>query len=150
MKTSLYFIAAGLFLASAVPASAKTQVCILNITVTRSVNGKQVPARNAAVVLHGVNKNGQQERSGMEIKTDAEGHTSYPGVPYGRLRIQVIMPHYQTFGQDYVVNQPEQSVTIQLSRPKSQYSIYDDSEEPPATKNPPAAQKPSAPKDPPK
>ena len=54
-------------------------------------NGK--PVRNAAVVLHPVGGNGKQSKGGFELKTDSEGKTEYSGVPYGKLRIQVIAPH---------------------------------------------------------
>ena len=45
-------------------------------------------------------------------------------IPYGLIRVQVIAPGFQTFGEDYTINQPEQPVTIRLKRPRDQYSIY--------------------------
>jgi hypothetical protein len=39
--------------------------------------------------------------------------------------VQVIAPGFQTFGQDYTINQPEQEVVIRLKRPQGQYSIYE-------------------------
>jgi len=86
------------------------------------------PVRNAAVVMHGVHKNGKQAGSGYELKTDAEGRSSYPGVPYGKLRVQVIMPGFQTFGDDFTIDQPKQEITIRLKPPAKQYSIYEDHE----------------------
>ena len=84
------------------------------------------PIRNAAVVMHKVHKNGKQTGAGYELKTDEEGRSSYPGVPYGMLRVQVIMPGFQTFGDDFTINQPKQEITIKLKRPGKQYSIYED------------------------
>jgi hypothetical protein len=62
----------------------------------------------------------------MELKTDAEGKASFDGVPYGKLRIQVLAHGFQTFGEDYEVNQPTMEITIKLKRPENQYSIYED------------------------
>lgn len=96
----------------------------LNFVVLRDYNGK--PIRNASVVLHPVAKNGKQERGGIELKCDANGKANYDGVPYGKLRVQVLMRGFQTFGDDYVVDKPEMEIVIKLKRPVDQYSIYTD------------------------
>jgi hypothetical protein len=95
----------------------------LHFVVVREYNGK--PVRNAAVVLHPVNRKGKQERGGLELKTDGEGRTTIDGIPYGPLRIQVLAPGFQTFGEDYQINKPALEITVKLKRPGSQYSIYD-------------------------
>ena len=59
-------------------------------------------------------------------KTDADGKTSYDGVPYGKLRIQVLAHGFQTYGEDYDINQPDMDITIKMKRPAGQYSIYED------------------------
>jgi hypothetical protein len=41
------------------------------------------------------------------------------------LRVQVIANGFQTFGQDYTINQPQQELVIRLKRPQGQYSIYE-------------------------
>ncbi|PYX72167.1 MAG: hypothetical protein DMG72_15690 [Acidobacteria bacterium] len=94
----------------------------LDFLVLKDSNGK--PVRNASVVLHPVNSHGKQERGGLQLKTDADGKTSFDGAPYGKLRIQVLAPGFQTFGADYEVNQPSMEITIKLKRPQEQYSIY--------------------------
>jgi Carboxypeptidase regulatory-like domain len=95
----------------------------LKFLVVKDYNGK--PVRYASVILHPVSGHGKQGNSGFELKTDENGQTSFDGVPYGKIRIQVLMPGYQTFGEDYEINQPEQEFTIRLKRPQKQYSIYD-------------------------
>ncbi len=95
----------------------------LNFVVTKVENGK--PVRNASVILHPVNKEGRQERGGLQLKTDADGKASIDGMPYGKLRVQVIAPKLQTFGHDYEINQPQQEIEIKLEPPQKQYSIYD-------------------------
>jgi hypothetical protein len=95
----------------------------VSFVVLKDYNGK--PIRNAAVVLHQVGEHGRQDKGGLELKTDGEGKTSYDGVPYGMLRVQVIAPDFQTFGKDYDISQPAQQITIRLQRPQQQYSIYE-------------------------
>ena len=94
----------------------------VSFVVLKDDNGK--PIRNAAVILHPVEKNGQQARSGFELKTDGEGETHFDGIPYGVLRIQVIAHGFQTFGNDFTIGQPNEKITIRLKRPQGQYSIY--------------------------
>ena len=94
----------------------------LKLVVVKDSNGK--PVRNAAVVLHPVDGKGHQQKGGMELKTDSEGKTNMDGVPFGKLRVQVIAPGFRTYGEDVEINQPEQEITIKLQRPQDQYSIY--------------------------
>jgi hypothetical protein len=95
----------------------------LKFIVVRDYNGK--PVRNASVILHPVEE-GKQDRGGFQLKTDLDGKTGFDGVPYGTLRVQVLAQGFQTYGQDYEVNQPTMEITIKLKRPGGQYSVYDD------------------------
>ena len=96
----------------------------LRFVVLRDYNGK--PVRNAAVVLHPVNHKGKQSKGGLELKTDNEGRTNIDGIPYGPLRVQVLAPGFQTFGEDYQINKAEMEITVKLKRPGGQYSVYED------------------------
>lgn len=98
-------------------------VATLNFVVLKDANGK--PVRNASVVLHLVGEKGKQEKGDLELKTDPEGKASYEGVPYGKLRVQVLATGFQTFGEDYEVNRPTVEISIKLKRPMGQYSIYE-------------------------
>ena len=95
----------------------------LRFVVVRDYNGK--PVRNAAVVLHPVNQKGKQSRGGLELKTDNDGRTNIDGIPYGPLRIQVLAPGFQTFGEDYKIDKPVMVITVKLKRPGGQYSVYE-------------------------
>lgn len=108
----------------------------LSFVVVRDEGGK--PVRNAAVVLHPVNAHGKQQRGGFELKTDNDGKTHFDGVPYGKLRVQVLAPGFQTFGEDYDIGEPSKDILIKLKRPQKQYSIYDD--QPGASKKDPPAE----------
>ena len=128
MKSELRSFLVCLLAASlGVPALAKKKqepLATLTFIVVRDENDK--PIRNASVVMHPVDESGKQERGGLELKTDPEGKASYDGVPYGKLRVQVLAPGFQTYGEDYQVTQPAMDITIKLKRPSKQYSIYDD------------------------
>ena len=94
----------------------------LRFVVVKDYNGK--PVRNAAVILHPVSRRGKQARGGLELKTDNEGRTNIDGIPYGPLRVQVLAPGFQTFGEDYEIDKPAFEITVKLKRPGGQYSVY--------------------------
>jgi hypothetical protein len=114
----------------------------LYFLVIKDDNGK--PVRNAAVIMHAVNPKGKQGRGGMELKTDPDGKASFDGIPYGKLRVQVLASGFQTFGEDYDVDKARTEITIKLKRPQGQFSVYDDrpkdSNAPPKQETPPTDQ----------
>ena len=95
----------------------------ITFAVIKDDNGK--PVRNAAVILHPVAEHGKQSRGGFELKTNSEGKAETDGIPYGMLRVQVIAHGFQTFGEDYTIDQPQHELVIRLKRPQGQYSIYE-------------------------
>jgi hypothetical protein len=127
-------------LSVALPSFAKKKrepLASMSFVVLKEDNGK--PVRNAAVVLHPVDEDGKQLRNGLELKTDSDGKANFDGVPYGRLRIQVLADGFQTYGEDYDVDKPSLDVTVKMKRPAKQYSIY---EEHPEQKKPEDDKKP--------
>ena len=90
----------------------------VNFVVVRDENGK--PIRNAAVVIHPVNERGKQEHGGIELKTDPDGKAAYDGIPYGKMRIQVLASGFQTFGDDYDIGKASVDITIKMKRPAHQ------------------------------
>jgi Carboxypeptidase regulatory-like domain len=105
-------------------ALAQDDMAVLNFIIIRDYNGK--PVRNASVVMHPVEKNGKQSKGGLQIKTDTDGKASFDGVPYGKLRVQVLATGFQTFGDDYAIDKPTMEITVKMKRPAGQYSIYED------------------------
>jgi hypothetical protein len=93
-------------------------------SVVKDDNGK--PVRNAAIVLHPVSEKGKQERAGMELKSDPDGKANFDGIPYGMLRVQVLVHGFQTYGEDFDISKPKTEITIKLKRPQGQFSVYDD------------------------
>ncbi len=114
----------GLALAGLASAQDDEQYAAVAFVVLRDYNGK--PVKNASVIMHPVGKKGKQKNSGLQLKTNTDGKTSFDGVPYGPLRVQVLAQGFQTFGEDYDVNTPDMTITIKLKRPQGQYSIYED------------------------
>jgi len=116
----------------------------VSFTVLKSDSGK--PIRNASVIVHPVDTHGKQERGGIELKTNEDGKTNFDGIPYGKMRIQVLVPGFQTYGQDYEIKEPTLAFTIKMERPKQQYSIYENG---PADNGSNGQQKPPEPGAPP-
>jgi hypothetical protein len=93
----------------------------IHVTVVRDTTGK--PIHNAAVVLHPLKKG--KDEGAMEVKTDEDGKVALDIVPIGDvLRLQVIAPGFQTFGEDYPVDAPAKEIVVRMRRPGAQYSIY--------------------------
>ncbi len=122
MRRACYSLLAFMLLAAAMLAADDKKSSELRFNVVRESNGK--PVRNASVILHPVNKDGKQSKGGLELKTDPDGKASLGGIPYGKLRVQVIAPRFQTYGEDIDISQPSHEITIKLHAPKDQYSIY--------------------------
>jgi hypothetical protein len=127
--------------------AAPAQSSNLHFTVLKDDNNK--PVRNASVILHPVGKSGKQAKGGFQVKTDSDGKVDSDGLPYGLLRVQVLAPGFQTYGEDFDINKPDMDIEIRLKRPTDQLTVYDKSPDtqktapatpPPAT--PPAQPKP--------
>jgi Carboxypeptidase regulatory-like domain len=112
-----------LFIALAVTAQPdKAPTASLNLVVVRNSNGK--PVKNAEVVLHVLDKDGNMKQDGLELKTHEDGKAATDGIPYGKVRIQVIAHGFRTWGNDFDVRQPNIAITIKLQKPTEQFSIY--------------------------
>ncbi len=97
-------------------------IAVLNMVIVRDSNGK--PVKNAEVVVHFLDKEGRVKAEGLELKTHDDGKADAPGIPFGKVRVQVIARGYRTFGEDYDVNRPQMDITIKLQKPQDQFSIY--------------------------
>lgn len=117
----------------------------LHFSVVKDDNNK--PVRNASVILHGVHKNGSQAKGGFQLKTDNEGVTETEGIPFGTIRVQVLAPGFQSFGDDYKIDKPDMTIEIRLKRPSEQFSTYDKPKTAqPSQSAPPASPPPAEPK----
>lgn len=63
----------------------------------------------------------RSKQSELNLKTNQEGVALSPPVPQGMILIQVIAPGWKTYGQWHDIQQAEQTVSIHLSRPTTNY-----------------------------
>jgi hypothetical protein len=57
----------------------------------------------------------------LDLKTDNEGHASFPILPRGKVLVQVVAPGWQTFGEYFELTEATQTVKIHLHRPKTRW-----------------------------
>lgn len=125
MSRSLFLavlLCSGLAVASLAQKKPPIPTALLTVTVVRENNGK--PVKNAEIVLHPVDERGKQKAESLELKTHDDGKAETGGVPYGKIRIQVIAKGFKTYGEDYEIEQPSLEITIKLQKPAEQFSIY--------------------------
>jgi hypothetical protein len=115
------FVSAAVF-AGKKPSAPDQKTASINMTVLRNSSGK--PVKNAEVVIHFIDNHGKQKQEGMELKTHEDGKAEATGIPYGKVRIQVIAPGFRTYGEDFSIDQPNHEFTIKLQKPAEQLSIY--------------------------
>jgi len=95
------------------------------VTVLRATNGK--PVENASVIFHPLEDG--KNAGNMELKTNDEGKATIDLLEIGSdVRVQIIAPGFQTYGEDYKVDKDNMAIAIKLKRPSGQYSIYKKSE----------------------
>jgi hypothetical protein len=96
----------------------------LTVQVNSSDTGK--PIDRASVIVrfrHGLNPVKMKKIiTNWETKTSQMGSVTIPEIPMGEVTIQVIADHYQTFGDVFQLNMPEQTIAIKLNPPQAQYS----------------------------
>jgi hypothetical protein len=115
-----------LCLALALPLLAAPPMTTLTITV-KSDTGKAL--ENASVVVrfikgHSALKLGKGIRREWELHTNQEGIAKIPPIPQGTILIQVIAKNYQTFGDNFDIDEEQKTVEIRLKPPQAQYSAH--------------------------
>ena len=104
----------------------------IEVTVLRDINGK--PIEHAAVIFHPMQ--GDKDTGALELKTNEEGKAIIDVIPIGdTVRMQIIAPGFQTYGQDYKIDKESLSFEVRMKRPGGQYSIYKPREETPDSGN---------------
>ena len=95
----------------------------LTVHVISAVNGK--PIDRASVIVRfksGMGVNLKKIQTSWETKTNEQGSVTLPSMPQGQIEIQIIASNYQTFGNLFVTDKPEQTIEIKLNPPQPQYS----------------------------
>lgn len=114
-----------LFVFSLVTLSAADMTKI-QVAVTNQ-NGK--PVENASVIVKFVEgrskaKLGAKIHTQWEMKTNQDGFAKIPEIPQGKILVQVIASNYQTFGQNFDVNEEEKTIEVKLNPPQPQYTAH--------------------------
>jgi len=100
----------------------------LQIHVT---NERGKPVDRASVIVKFVNGRSakalglKKTRLSWELKSSQEGMAKIPGIPKGKILIQVNAKNYQTFGDTFDIDEDERVVEIVLKTPQSQYSVHE-------------------------
>jgi hypothetical protein len=99
----------------------KVRVKVTNLT------GK--PVERASVIVRFVEgrsavKLGKKIIKSWEMRTNHEGIASIPELPQGKLLVQVIAKGYQTFGDNFEVEEEEKTLEVKLKPPQPQYSVH--------------------------
>jgi hypothetical protein len=115
-----------LCLALAFPLLADPPMTTLTISVKNEAGR---PVEHAGVVVrfikgHSVMKLGKGIRKEWELHTNQEGTVKIPPIPQGTILIQVIAKDYQTFGDNFDIDQEQKTVEIKLKPPQAQYSAH--------------------------
>ena len=87
------------------------------------------PVDHASVIVkfvkgHSVAKLGKKIRTEWELQTNEEGIAKIPPIPQGTILVQVIAKNYQTFGQNFEIDEEQKTLEITLNPPQSQYSAH--------------------------
>ena len=99
-------------------------------TLTISVrNPYDKPVESASVVVKFVKgrskaKFGKKIRTEWELRTNQDGIVKIPPIPQGTILVQVIAKDYQTFGQNFDVDEEQKTLDIKLNPPQPQYSAH--------------------------
>ena len=99
----------------------------LQIHVT---NERGKPVDRASVIVKFINGRSikalglKKTRLSWELKSSQEGMAKIPGIPKGKILIQVNAKNYQTFGDTFDIDEDERLVEIVLMEPQSQYSVH--------------------------
>jgi hypothetical protein len=93
----------------------------LRIELTGGDDSRPVPDASIYLRFQLDPKAKKSKQSELNLKTNQEGVALSPPVPQGMILIQVIAPGWKTYGQWHDIEQAEQTVSIHLSRPTTNY-----------------------------
>jgi hypothetical protein len=118
------FILIALALCS-LPVLADSDMTLLRIEV-KTLGGK--PIERASVIVRFVGgrsaaKLGRKVRTSWETRSNQDGVAKIPQIPKGKIQVQVNAKGYQTFGQDFQVEEDERTLEIKMNPPQPQYSV---------------------------
>jgi hypothetical protein len=87
----------------------------LRIEVTGGDNNK--PVADASVYVRYPN----DKKFELDLKTNQEGIARSPGIPQGRLLIQIVAPGWKTYGEYHEIHESEPTIQIHLVKPTTRW-----------------------------
>lgn len=112
--------------------AADKEYTTLTVAVMDAVKDRPVP--KAAVTVHFVSGRRmlrmKKVRAEWNTKTNNKGLAELPEMPSGRVRLQVIAPGFQTYGDEFEISGKEQTVTVKLKRPSDKQVSAHEAPEP--------------------
>jgi hypothetical protein len=93
----------------------------LTIVVTGADSKKPVDSASVYVKYVEEGKLGKKHKIEMNLKTNLSGVCHVPDIPAGKFLVQIIAPGWKAYGEYFEVNQPEQTLNIELVRPSKWY-----------------------------
>jgi hypothetical protein len=97
----------------------------LTFEILKDENKK--PVTSAHIVVRFVNGKKffiKDKQTSWEAQTNRSGQVTFPGFPTGHIKVQVIAKGFQTFGEEFDLSKPEETLTIYLKPPAGQVSAY--------------------------
>jgi Carboxypeptidase regulatory-like domain len=87
------------------------------------------PVERASVIVKFVKgrakmKLGKKVLTTWETRTNQDGIAKIPPIPQGTIRVQVIAKGYQTFGENFDVDEEQKTIEVKLNPPQDQYSSH--------------------------
>ena len=100
---------------------AAPQSLSLTIVVTSAESKKPVDSASVYVKYVEEGKLGKKHKIEMNLKTNLSGVCHVPDIPAGKFLVQIVAPGWKAYGEYFEVNQPEQTLNIELVRPAKWY-----------------------------
>lgn len=110
----------GLWSAASAPAADQPETHIhLHV-----INDLGKPVSNAEVIVRFLESRFLKPKKKMawELRTTQDGTVSTPGIPQGKIVVQVNASNYQTYGETFDIEEADKTIEIQLKVPQPQYS----------------------------
>ena len=104
-------------------ALAKDETTMLRVVVQ---DGKGEPVPRASLILRELKgKKNKKVGKSLQLRASQQGVAPFPPMKRGSILIQVIAEDFQTFGDQYELTEPEQTITITLQPPQKQFSVHE-------------------------
>jgi len=94
-KSLLIAIGVSVVLCATAPAFGTKKNASIQFLVINDSNGR--PVMNAEIVIHAVDRKGGLRDDSVELKSHQDGKAEITGIPYGKLRVEVISAGFKTF-----------------------------------------------------